>query len=157
MAGSCHWQLIFERWAIYRLGNVKPTPRKDIVIFRANWVKILKQRIYWVMDEDKYSFHVPGQPLSHPSALYVKCETDMQRNHLNAVRHVPTERERTPCAQLRQALAAVKENVDTRVRVSRSPACHRGQWGQKIAWRSPQDLFRRRSGNLFQHYSILQR
>ena len=36
VAGSCHWQLIFERWANHCLGDVKPTPRKNIVILRAN-------------------------------------------------------------------------------------------------------------------------
>ena len=155
VADSCHWRLIFERWANHRRGDVKPTPRKDTLIFRANWVKILKEGIYRVMDEDKYHGHVPGQTPSRPSGLCVKCETDMQRDHLNALRDVLVERERTPSAQLRQALAALKENVDTRVRVSPSPACHRGQSGQKIVWRSPQDLFRRRSSNLFRRCSSL--
>ena len=109
-------------------------------MFQANWVKILKEGIYRVMGEDKYHGHIPGQTLSRPSALRVKCETDMQRDHLNAVRDVLAERERTPSAQLRQALVALKENVDRRVRVSPSPACHRGQWGQIIVWRSPPRL-----------------
>ena len=51
----------------------------------------------------------------------------MPRDHLNTVRDILAERKRTPSAQLRQALAALKENVDTRVRISPSPACHRGQ------------------------------
>ena len=106
---------------------MKPTPRKDSVIFRANRVKNLKHGIYRVADEDKDHGHVPGQTLSRPSALRVKCETDTQHNHLNAVREVLMERERMPSARLRQALVALKENVDTRVRVSPSPACHRGQ------------------------------
>ena len=78
-----------------------------------NWVKIVKEGIYRVVDEDKSHAHVPGQTLSRPSALRVKCETDTQRDHLNAVPYVLAERERTPSAQLRQALAALKENVDT--------------------------------------------
>ena len=105
MAGSCHWQLVFERWADHRLGDAKPTPRKHTVVFRAYWVKILKEGIYRVMDEDKYHGHIPGPTLSRPSAL---CDRDMQR--------------------------------DTGVRVSPCPACHRGQQGQKIAWRSPPGL-----------------
>ena len=75
VAGRCHWQLIFEHWADHRLGGVKPTPRKETVIFWANWVKILKEGIYRVMDEDKYHGHVPCHTLSRPSALCVKCET----------------------------------------------------------------------------------
>ena len=51
----------------------------------------------------------------------------MERDRLNAVRDVLAERERTPPAYLRQALAALKENEVTRVRVTPSPACHRGQ------------------------------
>ena len=97
------------------------------MIFRANWVKIRKEGIYRVMDEHKYLGHVPAQTLSRPSALRVKCETDMQCDHLNAVRDVAAEQERTPSAQLWQAVAAVKEDVDIRVRSSPSPACHRGQ------------------------------
>ena len=105
MAGTCHWQLIFERWADHRLGDVKPSPQKDIVIFRANYVKILKEGIYQVADEDKYHGHVPSQTLLRPSALCVKCETDMQRNRLNVVRDILVEREKTPSAQLQQARA----------------------------------------------------
>ena len=96
MAGSCHWQLIFERRDDHRLRHVKPTSWKDSVIFRANWVRILQQGIYRGMDEDKYHGHVPGQTLLRPSALRVKCETDMQPDHLNEVRDVRAERERTP-------------------------------------------------------------
>ena len=80
-----------------------------------------------MVDEDRYHGHVPGQTLSRSSARCGKCETDTQHSHLNAVRDVLAERERTPSAQLRHALAALKENVDTGVRVSPSPACHRGQ------------------------------
>ena len=70
---------------------MKPAPRKDTVIFRVNWVKIPKEGIYRVMDEDKYHGHVPGQTLSRPTpALRVKCETDMH-DHLNAVRDVLVE------------------------------------------------------------------
>ena len=36
-AGSCHWHLIFERWADHGLGEVRATPRKDNVLFQANW------------------------------------------------------------------------------------------------------------------------
>ena len=118
MAGSCRWQLIFERSADHRRGDVKPTPKKDTVIFRANWAKILKEESYRVVEKDKYHGDVPGDTLSCPSALRVKCETNTQRNPLNAVRDVLVEREGTPSAQLPQAMAAVKKNVDTRVRVS---------------------------------------
>ena len=106
---------------------MKPTPRKDIVIFRANWVEVLNEGMYRVMGEDKYHGHVPGQTLSRPSALRVKCATDMQRDHLNAVRDVLAEQQRTPSAQLRQTMAALKENVDTQVRVSPSSTCNGGQ------------------------------
>ena len=51
----------------------------------------------------------------------------MQRDHLNAVREVVAERVGTPSAKVRHAVAALKESVDTRVRVSPSPACHGGQ------------------------------
>ena len=97
------------------------------MIFRANRVKIVKEGIYQVADEDKYHGHVSGLALSRRSALRVQCETDTHGNHLNAVRHVLVERERTRSTLLRQAMAAVKLNVDTRVRVSHSLACHRGQ------------------------------
>ena len=80
----------------HRLGNGKPTPRKDTVIFRANWVKIPKEGIYRVVEEDKYHGHVPAQNLLRPSALRVKCEMDTQCDHLNVVRDVLAERERTP-------------------------------------------------------------
>ena len=62
---------------------------------------------------------VKGKTLLHPRPLRVKCETVMQRDDLNTVR---VERERRPSAQLRKALAALKGNVDTRVRVSPSSA-----------------------------------
>ena len=70
-----------------------------------------------VEDEGKYHGFVVGQTLSRPGALRVKCEDDAQRHQQSAVRAVLAERERTPISQLRQALAAIKENVDTRVRV----------------------------------------
>ena len=38
-AGSCHWHLIFERWADHGLGEV---------LFRANWTRILRDGIYVV-------------------------------------------------------------------------------------------------------------
>ena len=60
MVGSCHWQLIFERWTDHRSGDVKSTPRKETVIFRANCVKTLEEGIYRVMDEDRCHGHVPG-------------------------------------------------------------------------------------------------
>ena len=47
-AGSCHWHLIFERWADHGLGEVRATPRKDTVIFRANWTRILRDGVYLV-------------------------------------------------------------------------------------------------------------
>ena len=83
--------------------------------------------IYRVVDEHKYHGHVHDQTLSRPSALRVKCETDTHPDHLNALRYVLAERERTPSAQLRQALAPLKENVDTGVQVSPSIACHKDQ------------------------------
>ena len=116
-AGSCHWHLIFERWADHGLGEVRATPRKDTVLFRANWTRILRDGIYVVEDEGKYHGFVVGQTLSRPGALRVKCEDDAQRHQQSAVRAVLAERERTPTSQLRQALAGIKENVDTRVRV----------------------------------------
>ena len=91
------------------------------MIFRANWGKILKEGIHRVMHEDKYHGHVPGQTLSRRTALRVKCEMDMHCDHLNAVRDILAERERTPSAQLRQALAALKESVDTRLRLPLLP------------------------------------
>ena len=93
------------------------TPRKDTVIFRANWTRILREGVYVVEDEGKYHGFVVGQMLSRPGAVRVKCEDDAQRHQQSAVRAVLAERERTPTSQLRQALAAIKENVDTRVRV----------------------------------------
>ena len=51
------------------VGNVKPTPRKDTVIFRANWVKILKEGIYRVMDEDKYLNTTAASPARPYRAL----------------------------------------------------------------------------------------
>ena len=116
-AGSCHWHLIFERWADHGLGEVRATPRKDTVIFRANWTRILRDGVYVVEDEGKYHGFVVGQTLSRPGALRVKCEDDAQRHQQSAFQAVLAERERTPTSQLRQALAAIKENVDTRVRV----------------------------------------
>ena len=105
-AGSCHWHLIFERWADHGLGEVRATPRKDTVLFRANWTRILRDGIYVVEDEGKYHGFVVGQTLSRPGALRVKCEDDAQRHQQSAVRAVLAERERTPTSQLRQALAA---------------------------------------------------
>ena len=116
-AGSCHWHLIFERWANHGLGEVRATPRKDTVIFRANWTRILRDGVYLVEDKGKYHGFVVGQTLSQPCALRVKCEDDAQRQQQSAIWAVLAERERTPTSQLRQALAAIKENVDTRVRV----------------------------------------
>ena len=145
-AGSCHWHLIFERWADHGLGEVRATPRKDTVLFRANWTRILRDGIYVVEDEGKYHGFVVGQTLSRPGALRVKCEDDAQRHQQSAVRAVLAERERTPTSQLRQALAAIKENVDTRVRVC--PPASMSTWpiGPKNAhgWRAGA-LFRRRS------------
>ena len=54
------------------------------MIFRANSVKIVKEGIYEVADEDKYHIHVPSQALWRPSTLRVKRETDTQRNRFNA-------------------------------------------------------------------------
>ena len=116
-AGSFHWHLILERWADHGLGEVRATPRKDTGLFRANWTRILRDGIYVVEDEGKYHGFVVGQTLSWLGALRVKCEDDAQRHQQSAVRAVLAERERTPTSQLRQALAAIKENVDTRVRV----------------------------------------
>ena len=96
---------------------MRATPRKDTVIFRANWTRILRDGVYVVEDEGKYHGFVVGQTLSRPGALRVKCEDDAQRHQQSAVRALLAERERTPTSQLRQALAAIKENVDTRVRV----------------------------------------
>ena len=145
-AGSCHWHLIFERWADHGLGEVRATPRKDTVPFGANWTRILHDGIYVVEDEGKYHGCVVGQTLSRPGALRVKCEDDAQRHQQSAVRAVLAERERTPTSQLRQALAAIKENVDTRVRVC--PPASMSTWpiGPKNAhgWRAGA-LFRRRS------------
>ena len=145
-AGSCHWHLIFERWADHGLGEVRATPRKDTVLFRANWTRILRDGIFVVEDEGKYHGFVVGQSLSRPAALRVRCEDDAQRHQQSAVRAVLAERERTPTSQLRQALAAIKENVDTRVRVC--PPASMSTWpiGPKNAhdWRAGA-LFRRRS------------
>ena len=58
-----------QRRADHRLGDVKPTPRKDTVIFWANRGKIQKEGIYRVIDEDKYHRHLPGWTLSRPCAL----------------------------------------------------------------------------------------
>ena len=145
-AGSCHWHLIFERWADHGLGEVRAIPRKDTVLFRANWTRILRDGIYVVEDEGKYHGFVVGQTLSRPGALRVKCEDDAQRHQQSAVRAVLAERERTPNSQLRQVLAAIKENVDTRVRVC--PPASMSTWpiGPESAhgWRAGA-LFRRRS------------
>ena len=59
-AGSCHWHVIFERWADHGLGEVRATPGKDTVLFRANWTRILRDGIYVVEDEDKYHGFVVG-------------------------------------------------------------------------------------------------
>ena len=145
-AGSCHWHLIFERWGDHGLGEVRATPRKDTVLFRANSTRILRDGIYVVEDENKYHGFVVGQTLSRPGALRVKCEHDAQRHQQSAVRAMLAERERTPTSQLRQALAAIKENVDTHVRVC--PPASMSTWpiGPKNAhgWRAGA-LFRRRS------------
>ena len=145
-AGSCHWHLIFERWADHGLGEVRATPRKDTVLFRANWTRILRDGIYVVEDEGTYNGFVVGQTLSRRGALRVKCEDDAQRHQQPAVRAVLAERERTPTSQLRQALAAIKENVDMRVQVC--PPASMSKWpvGPKNAhgWRAGA-LFRRRS------------
>ena len=137
-AGSCHWRLNFERWADHGLGEVRATPRKDTALFRANWTRILRDRVYVVEDEGKYHGLVVGQTLSRPGALRVKCEDDAQRSQQSAVRAVLAERERTPTTQMRQALAAIKENVDTRLRVC--PPASMSTWpiGPKNAhgWRA---------------------
>ena len=87
---------------------MRATPRKDTVLFRANWTRILRDGIYVVEDEGKYHGFVVGQTLSRP---------DAQQHQQSAVRAVLAERERTPTSQLRQALVAIKENVDMRLRV----------------------------------------
>ena len=43
--------LIFERWADHGLGEVRATPPKDTVLFRANWTRILRDSIYVVEDK----------------------------------------------------------------------------------------------------------
>ena len=96
---------------------MRAPPRKDTVIFRANWNRILRDGVYLVDDEGKYHGFVVGQTLSRPGALRVKCEDDAQQHQQSAVRAVLAERERTLTSQLRQVLATIKENVDTRVRV----------------------------------------
>ena len=148
-AGSCHWHLIFERWADHGLGEVRGTPHKDTVLFRANSTRILRDGIYVVQDEGKYHGFVVGQTLSQPGALRVKCEDDAQRHQQFAVRAVLAERERTPTSQLRQALAAIKENVDTRVPVCPPASMFTWPIGPKNAhgWRAGA-LFRRRSKHL---------
>ena len=60
-AGSCHWHLIFEHWADHGLGEVRATPRKDTVLFRANWPRILRDGIYVIEGEGKYHGFVVGQ------------------------------------------------------------------------------------------------
>ena len=87
-AGSCHWHLIFEHWADHGLGEVRATPRKDTVIFRANWTGILRDGVYRVEDEGKYHGFVVGQTLSRLGALRVQCEDDAQRNQQSTVRAV---------------------------------------------------------------------
>ena len=125
---------------------MRATPRNDTNIFRANWTGILRDGVYVVRDEGKYHGFVVGQTLSRPGALRVKCEDDAHRHQKSAVWAVLAERERTPTLQLRQALAAIKENVDTRVRVC--PPASMSTWpiGPKNAhgWRAGA-LFRRRS------------
>ena len=54
--------------------------RKDSVIFRANWTRILRDGVYVVGDEGKYHGFVVGQTLSRPEALHVKCEYDAQQH-----------------------------------------------------------------------------
>ena len=149
-AGSCHWHLIVERWADQCLGEGRATPRKDTVIFRANWTRILRNGVYVVEDEGKYHGFVVGQTLSRPGALRVKCEDEAPQDQQSAVRAVLAERERGPTSQLRQALAAIKENVDTRVRVC--PPASMSTWpiGPKNAHGWPAGaLYRRRSKQLF--------
>ena len=92
VAGSCHWQLIFDCWTNHPLGYFNPTPRKGTMIVWANLVKILKERMYRVANKDNYRGHLLGQALSRPRALQVKFWTDTQRNHLNAVQGVFVER-----------------------------------------------------------------
>ena len=134
-AGTCHWHLIFQRWADHGLGEVRATPRKNTVLFRANGTRILRDSIYVVEDEGKYHGFVVGQTLSRPGALRVKCEDDAQRHQQSAIRAVLAERERTPTSQLRQALAAIKENVDTRVRVCPPRKhVHMANRAQKRTW-----------------------
>ena len=141
-AGSCHWHLIFERWADHGLGEVRATPRQDTVLFRANWTRILRDGVYVVEDEGKYHGFVVGQALSRPGALRVKCEDNTQRHQQSAVRAVLAERERKPTSQLRQALAAFKENLDTRVRVC--PPASMSTWPL-----GPQNAHGWRAGALF--------
>ena len=79
-AGSCHWHLIFERWADHGLGEVRATPRKDTVLFRANWTRILRDGIYVVEDESIYHGFVVGQMLS-PADLYTTAGPSVCQVH----------------------------------------------------------------------------
>ena len=134
-AGSSHWHLIFEQWADHGLGEVRATPRKDTVLFRANWTRILRDGIYVVEDEGKYHGFVVGQTLSRPGALRVKCEDDAQRHQQSAVQAVLAEPEGTPTSQLRQALAAINENMETRVWVyPPRKHVHMANRAQKCTW-----------------------
>ena len=147
-AGSCHWHLIFERWAAHG-HQCEGDPSQGHRHLSGQWTRILCDGVYVVEDEGKYHGFVVGQMLSRPSALRIKCQDDAQRHQQSAVRAVLAERERMPPSQLRQALAAFKESVDTRVRVC--PPASMSAWpiGRKNAhgWRAGA-LFRRRSKQL---------
>ena len=53
------WGQGSELWDDHCLGYVKPTPRKDIAIFRVNWVQNLKEGIYRIAEEAKYHSQHP--------------------------------------------------------------------------------------------------
>ena len=95
----------------------------------------------------------PSQTLVRLGALRVKCEMDTQRGHPNAVQDVLVERERTPSAQLQQALAALKENEYTAMRVSPFPHAIGANTTTKLFGVLPHNLFRRRDGKLFRRCS----
>ena len=95
------------------------------MIFRANGVKMVKEGIYRVVDEDKYHGQVRGQTLSRASALRVKCETDRHCNHLNAVQDVLVER-KAVCAAAARHGGREGESGHASPGFF-SPACHRGQ------------------------------
>ena len=133
-AGSCHWHLIFERWADHGLGEVSATPRKDTVIFRANWTRILRDGVYVVEDEGKYHGFVVGQTLSRPSALRVKCEDDAQRNQQSAVRAVLAERERTDLAIAASVGVDQGERGHARAVMPPRKHVHMANRAQKCTW-----------------------